>query len=226
MKKTVYTIVCVFVLAGLTTACESEIDNKPAAKVEEAAKPTETAKKAVEEAPAKEMPGNKMDGAAVYTLDLATSTFSVVGAKVTGDHTLTFKEMTATADVDSGKVKSGKVTVQMASVEADVEKLTGHLKSPDFFDVANHPTSTFEIVEVKEGTSAAGTHEVVGNLTMRGASKKVTFPADIKMEGDAASIKAQFTINRKDFNIVYAGKADDLIKDDVLIKLELKFKKG
>lgn len=228
MNKTIAIVVSVFVLAGLT-ACESEIDNKPAAKVEEAKKPTETAKKAVEEAPAKEAPGNaakKPAGTASYTLDLASSKFSAVGAKVTGDHTLTFKEMTAKADVKEGKVASGSVTIQMKSVESDAAKLTEHLKGADFFDVENHPTATFEIEKVNEGTSAAGTHEVVGSLTLRGTKKSITFPADIKIEGEKASIKAQFTINRKDFKIEYAGKPDDLIKDNVLIKMDLAFTKG
>jgi hypothetical protein len=45
------------------------------------------------------------------------------------------------------------------------------------------------------------------------------------MEADAVSVDAEFAINRKDFNIVYAGKPDDLIKDDVLIKLTIRAKK-
>jgi polyisoprenoid-binding protein YceI len=233
MKRTVCVLVSVFVVAGLGAGCESEIDNKPAAKVEEAVKPAETAKKAVEEAPAKEAPAKEAPGDAAmngaegsYTLDLAASKFTAVGAKVTGDHSMTFTKMAATATVKDGQVTAGTVTIQMESVEADVAKLTGHLKSGDFFDVANHPTATFEITEVKKGTQANASHDVVGNLSIRGTTKSVSFPANVKIDGDAASIVAKFTINRKDFKIVYAGKADDLIKDDVLIKMNLAFKKG
>ena len=56
-------------------------------------------------------------------------------------------------------------------------------------------------------------------------TKQVTFPATIKV-AEGVHVQAEFAINRKDFGINYAGMADDLIKDDVLIKLELDAKKG
>jgi polyisoprenoid-binding protein YceI len=58
---------------------------------------------------------------------------------------------------------------------------------------------------------------------MRGVQKEITFDATIT---DAApySLKAEFTINRKLWGIEYAGKADDLIKDDVAIIANLTFK--
>jgi hypothetical protein len=49
----------------------------------------------------------------------------------------------------------------------------------------------------------------------------VTFPATIAVDDSSVSVKSEFSINRKDFGIVYAGKADDLIRDDVVIKLDL-----
>jgi polyisoprenoid-binding protein YceI len=67
---------------------------------------------------------------------------------------------------------------------------------------------------------------VTGNLELHGVTKSITFPATIKMSADAVDVDAEFAINRKDFGIVYAGKPDDLIKDDVLIKLEIRAKKG
>jgi polyisoprenoid-binding protein YceI len=47
-----------------------------------------------------------------------------------------------------------------------------------------------------------------------------------QLNGDAFALDAEFKINRKDFGIVYAGRADNLIKDDVVIKLAIKAKKG
>ena len=46
------------------------------------------------------------------------------------------------------------------------------------------------------------------------------------MQAGEVSAKAEFGINRKDFGIVYAGMADDLIRDDVLIKFDVKAKRG
>lgn len=52
-------------------------------------------------------------------------------------------------------------------------------------------------------------------------TKNITFPAEVTMDGEKAGIHAKFDINRKDFGIVYAGKPDDLIRDEVVIELTL-----
>ena len=59
-------------------------------------------------------------------------------------------------------------------------------------------------------------------MTILGVSKSVTVPAKVEVGADG-SFKAvsEFAINRKDFNIVYPGKPDDLIKDDVALKVEV-----
>lgn len=63
---------------------------------------------------------------------------------------------------------------------------------------------------------------MTGDLEMRGVKKSVKFPATITITPSDVAVKAEFSINRKDFGIVYAGNADDLIRDDVVIKLDLK----
>jgi polyisoprenoid-binding protein YceI len=67
---------------------------------------------------------------------------------------------------------------------------------------------------------------VTGNLELHGVTKSITFPATITVQGDAVTVKADFAINRKDFGIVYPGKPDDLIKDEVLLKLNIAGKKA
>jgi polyisoprenoid-binding protein YceI len=59
-------------------------------------------------------------------------------------------------------------------------------------------------------------------LTLRGVTKGISFPAAVAVKADEVTAKSEFSINRKDFNINYAGKADDLIKDLVLIKLDIR----
>ncbi|NUO53317.1 MAG: YceI family protein, partial [Polyangiaceae bacterium] len=104
-------------------------------------------------------------------------------------------------------------------------KLDGHLKSKDFFEVETFPKATFTSTEIKAGGEGGATHTITGNLNLHGVEKSVGFPAKIKVEKDKVTAEAKFAINRKDFNIVYAGKADDLIKDDVLIKLTITAKR-
>jgi polyisoprenoid-binding protein YceI len=97
----------------------------------------------------------------------------------------------------------------------------GHLKSPDFFDVAQFPTATFTSTAIKAGAEGGATHTVTGTLDLHGVKKSITFPATIAVGADTVSVKSEFAINRKDFNIVYPGKPDDLIKDEVLLKLDI-----
>ena len=51
--------------------------------------------------------------------------------------------------------------------------------------------------------------------------KSISFPATITVEEDRVVAQAEFSIKRFDFGIVYKGRADDLIRDDVVIKLDL-----
>jgi polyisoprenoid-binding protein YceI len=66
---------------------------------------------------------------------------------------------------------------------------------------------------------------VTGNLTLHGVTKAITFPATIRVTPTGFEVDAEFTINRKDFGIVYAGQQDDLIRDDVVIKLNIRASK-
>jgi polyisoprenoid-binding protein YceI len=149
------------------------------------------------------------------------------GAKVTGTHDGIFQSWRGTAVVTEGQLASITFSVDTASLKTDQAKLDEHLKGGDFFDVAKFATATFESTEVKAGAPAdsklaGATHTVTGNMTILGVSKSVTVPAKVEVGADG-SFKAvsEFAINRKDFNIVYPGKPDDLIKDDVALKVEV-----
>jgi len=110
------------------------------------------------------------------------------------------------------------VTIETDSLWADNPKLTGHLKSPDFFDVASHPTATFESTEIVPAETG---YMVTGNLDLHGVTKSITFPAEITVEDGQVRVDSEFSIKRFDFGIEYKGKADDLIRDDVVIRLQL-----
>lgn len=149
------------------------------------------------------------------------STIGFVGSKVTGSHNGGFKTFTGYFTVKDGKPVGNdhKVVIDMASTWADAEKLTGHLKSADFFDVEKFQQSTFDVTELKAGDN--GAYTVAGNFTLHGVTKNISFPATVTQGTDTVTIKAEFDIKRKDFGIVYPGKAEDLIRDEVVIKLDL-----
>ena len=191
---------------------------------------TETSKK-TEVAKTKKQPAPAAKPAQAANSQLALGGQIVfVGSKVTGAHTNRFNDWSGSVSgLDKGAAAAQvQVTVKTASAEADYldpkpwsGKLQKHLVSSDFFDSAKFPTATFvsRSIEAKAG----GDYQVTGDLTIRGTKKSISFPAKIAVDG-GFSLNAEFSINRKDFGIVYDGKADDLIRDGVVLKLALNSK--
>ncbi|WP_193210442.1 YceI family protein [Luteolibacter marinus] len=152
------------------------------------------------------------------------STIGFTGSKVTGKHDGGFKSFTGYFSVADGAPVGNdhKVVIDMTSTWSDAEKLTEHLKAPDFFDVEKFPETTFDVTEIKKESDTAYT--VSGNFKLHGVEKNISFPATVSQDGDTVKIQAEFDINRKDFGILYPGKTDDLIRDEVVIRLDLQAK--
>ena len=165
-----------------------------------------------------------IEGAVAYPFTQDGSKLTWVGAKVTGKHEGDFGLFGGIVEVVAADPTQSRVRaeIEMSSVTSDSEKLTGHLKSPDFFAVAEFPRSTFVSTGIKKGEVG---YLVTGNLTLRGVTKSITFPASITVGEAEVIVKAEFAINRKDFGVVYPGKPDDLIADDVALKLDLHARK-
>ena len=154
-----------------------------------------------------------------YTLG-HDSTVGFVGSKVSGSHEGGFKTVHGHLHIsEAGDLTGGTVTIDMNSTWADDDKLTKHLKSADFFDVANHPESIFSLTSY--GELGDEKYELSGDLKMRGVTKNITFPASATKDGENFKVTAEFDINRKDWGIEYPGKKDDLIRDEVVMKLNL-----
>jgi polyisoprenoid-binding protein YceI len=157
----------------------------------------------------------------VFTED---SFIGFVGSKVTGKHSGGFKKLSGQFFLAGSNLSGSghKVVIDMTTTWADEQRLAGHLISPDFFDVAKFPESVFELTNLEK--TADGGSKLTGNLTLHGVTKQISFPADVQVQGDQATLKAEFFIKRFDFGIKFPGKANDLIRDEVVIKLDLKAK--
>jgi polyisoprenoid-binding protein YceI len=184
--------------------------------------------KAAVGAPAATAAGQAPTGAQNYDLSGKNSKLQFVGAKVTAKHDGAFGAFIGKIQLVDGDPEKSSVNVEidMASLSADDEKLTSHLKSGDFFDVEKHPKARFVSTSIKKNAENGATHSVTGNLELRGTTKSITFPAKISVEEGAVRVNAEFSINRKDFGVVYAGMPDDLIKDEVLLKLDVRADKA
>jgi polyisoprenoid-binding protein YceI len=170
----------------------------------------------------------KPSGAETLAISPEGSKVEFVGAKVTASHNGAFNQFSGAIDFVAGRPETSRVTLEidMNSVVTDNERLTGHLKSPDFFDTEKFPKATFVSTEIKPVGADGATHTITGNLDLHGVKKSVTFPARLELTPQAVAVTSEFAINRKEFGILYPGKADDLIRDDVLIKLAIKAPRG
>ena len=156
--------------------------------------------------------------------------------KIVGGHEGTINLANGMAQVKDDKLVGGKFVFDIKSLKctdipAEDEangKLVGHLLSPDFFNAEVHETTTFEITSVENST-------ISGNLTLKGITKNVTFPANVNMENDRMMITSDtFKIDRTKWDINYNSGSvmdakalgDKMIKDDVELKIDVVAKKA
>lgn len=160
-------------------------------------------------------------------VDTSRSRIHALGAKVTATHDIEFDAWTATLKRAGDEIVAIDATVSMDSLRADAEKLTGHLKSPDFFDVSTWPEARFQSsAVVRQAGPDGSTHKVTGALTMRGATKTISFPAKLELNGTDLVARAEFVIDRRDFGIVYPGRPDDLIQPNVVLTIDFVAPRG
>ena len=200
-------VAILMIIVGLAHGCSDPSANKQKATVANAQQEASTP---------------KTSGAERLAITPENSKVEFVASKVTRSHNGSFKQFSGQIDLDPNSTPNSRVTIDIdtSSVVADDDQLTGHLKTPDFFDVAKFPKATFVSTRI-EPAGGADTYNVTGNFELHGVKKSISFPATIKVTPDNANVTAEFSINRKDFGIIYAGKADDLIRDGVVIKLNL-----
>lgn len=172
-------------------------------------------------------------------VNLEASTIKWVGFKTYSDgrHNGTINLKSGTFKLKGDEVVGGEFVIDMNTIQClDLEdeehntKLVGHLMSDDFFDVENHQEASFVITNVTKasGEDAKGSHVVEGNLTMRGETKNITIPANIKARDGAVSVSTpEFAIDRKRWNVMFGSTGieglakDKLIDDSILLEMEI-----
>ena len=156
--------------------------------------------------------------AETYTLDGENTTITFVGAKKDGTHAGGFKKLNGKASVEAGDPTTLKLeaVIDMNSMYTDAEKLTAHLKAPDFFEVKRYPKSTFKVTKVAK---AEKDYKVTGELTMHGETKPIEFPAQIKATDGELTLTSSFKIDRTKWGISYgSGNIDDEVALTVQVK--------
>ncbi|WP_346321087.1 YceI family protein [Chitinophaga sp. YIM B06452] len=169
---------------------------------------------------------------AVYQVDNQQSKLTWTAKKVTGSHAGAIAVSAGQLDIDKNVLKGGSFTLDTRSItvtditNADMNgKLVGHLKSDDFFSVEKHPTATFVITSAT--AKGGGNYDVTGNLTIKGITNPVSFPATVTVAGGQATAKATVTVDRTKFDIKYRSKnffenlGDKAIYDDFTLDVTL-----
>ena len=157
----------------------------------------------------------------VFAISPSNSKIEWIGSKVTGSHKGGFTNFSGELHVADGKLvgAGNKIVIDTTSVWADNDRLTGHLKTPDFFNVAQFPRAEFVTSAIEKKTT---NYMVSGSLTLHGITKQISFPAQIQVSDQSVDLNSQFVLNRFDFQIKYPGKANDLVRKEVVIRLNVK----
>ena len=142
------------------------------------------------------------------------------GTKKGGKHEGGFKKLTGTATVD-GDASTLKIEAEIdtTSLYSDNEKLTAHLKTPDFFGVKDNPKASFKSTKVEKSEKG---YTITGDLTLLGKTKPVTMPATVAVKDDELTLTSEFKINRSDWGMTF-GKG--MVDDAVSLKLNIAAKK-
>jgi polyisoprenoid-binding protein YceI len=166
-----------------------------------------------------------------YAVDTAASVLNWTGTKPSGKHTGTIKIKEGTAKVKKSNLVGGSFVFDMGSIaDNDMsgkgkEGLEGHLKSADFFDVAKFPTAEFTVTAVSPVTPdqqtqlAGATHNISGNLTLKGITKNVSFPAVVTIDKKTIAATAEFNIDRTAWGINYGS--DGKVAKEINLTLKL-----
>ena len=128
---------------------------------------------------------------------------------------------------------SADITIDAASINTRVAKRDKHLRSPDFLDVAKHPSITFQSKKVEK--AGDGKLKMTGDLTIRGATREVV----LTIEGPTPAIRdlqgktrvggvASTRINRKDFGLTWNKALETggvVVGDEVEIIIDIEILK-
>lgn len=173
-----------------------------------------------------------------YAVETAASDVAWNAKKVTGEHYGKISLQSGQLQVDKNRVTGGTFVIDMSSLTVeDIKdagsngKLVGHLKNDDFFSVDKHPTATFVLTDATPIAKAAAgqpNYTVKGNLTIKGITNPVTFPATITVKDGQATAQADVTVDRTKYDIRYRSSnffenlGDRAIYDEFTVRFNIK----
>jgi len=146
-----------------------------------------------------------------------------------------FTDFAGTIQVDRAKPESSTVefTIQAASIDTSEQRRDQHLRSADFFDVANHPTITFKSTSIK--ANGKDSWLVTGDFTMHGVTKSIVLPVTLLGEGkdpmgnEKMGLETGLTLNRKDYGLNWNRALETggvLVGEEVKVQIAIEANKA
>jgi len=148
-------------------------------------------------------------------VDASQSAFKWHAKKVTGEHNGTVKFQSGEIVLSNSVVSGGIFTMDMTTIDnADMtgeyhDKLVKHLKSEDFFSVEKNKTATLKIksaAEIKDAKPGEKNYTIKADLTVKGITNEIVFPALIVINKENIVAIADFMIDRTKYDIRYGSK--------------------
>jgi polyisoprenoid-binding protein YceI len=136
-----------------------------------------------------------------------------------------FKEFEGTLDLDEGRAYG---TVKTASVDTYVDKRDEQLRSPDFFEVVEHPELRFESTEIRP--LGEDTFEIEGDLTIRGVTNPIVLRAGFQgtetdpWGNERIALEVTGKLDRSDWGMTFnqvLGSGNMVISDRVKLQLDI-----
>ncbi|MBC6610882.1 YceI family protein [Hymenobacter sp. BT507] len=175
--------------------------------------------------------------AKTYKVQPQLSTLGWEGKAVTHGHNGTAQFTGGELMVNGNQLVGGTVTVDMTTVKTtDIKdadsntKFMGHINSDDFFSTAKFPTATFKITKVayiKGAAADANNANITGDLTIKGKTNSITFPAKVGVKNGVAAASGTATVDRTKYDIKYGSKSffegigDKAIYDDFTLSFNV-----
>ncbi len=164
-------------------------------------------------------------------VDLKKSNVKWEGKKVTGSHNGNVSLKSGKLLHKNGAITGGEFVIDMNTITCtDIEnpdynnKLVGHLKNEDFFDVSKYPTANLVITKVaKAKNQNLATHVFTVNLTIKGVTQSMKIPAKVSYSNGKISATSSFTVDRSLYGVKYGSETFFGSLGDKAIKNEMNF---
>lgn len=177
---------------------------------------------------------NTSSAVTTSSVDINKSYVGWLAKKIVGQHNGKVQLLEGSIITNNGVLAGGNFTIDMKTISCEDltdknynGKLVNHLNSKDFFDTENFESAVLKITKVLKFKNKANTYNLTGDLTIKGITNSITFPATFKSVGKGFEGVAKITIDRTMFDIKYGssnffeGLGDKAIRNEVELNVVL-----